>query len=296
MSFTGQINFGYPITSQNIITNVPDNAVLPLSIGSSLQGNVLGVTFETLKSQISPPSVIGINGTSLYSTNPLAGPVGPLDNIAFGTEAGLNATNAERSNFLGAWSGKGATNSYNCNFIGMQAGWNATGVGGSNFFGANAGASAVDSYGANFIGGGAGYLSAGSQYSNFIGPMAGYNAPGNYNSNFIGFSTGHNASNAYNSNFIGAEAGYGTTNANNSTFIGNQAGMNSTGNNVNAFGKQAHKGGSLSGQTVFANATLPSYVNRAAATTAITIPNGAVAGSTYLYYNQTTFAVEAVRL
>ena len=52
MSFTGQINFGYPLTSNNIITTVPDNAVLPLSIGSSLQGNVLGVTFETLKSQV----------------------------------------------------------------------------------------------------------------------------------------------------------------------------------------------------------------------------------------------------
>jgi hypothetical protein len=52
MSFQGQINFGYPITSQNIITDIPDNAVLPLSIGTSLQGNILGVTFETLKSQI----------------------------------------------------------------------------------------------------------------------------------------------------------------------------------------------------------------------------------------------------
>jgi len=53
MSFKGQINFGYPITSQNIITTIPDEAVLPLSIGSSLQGNTLGVTFGDLKSQIS---------------------------------------------------------------------------------------------------------------------------------------------------------------------------------------------------------------------------------------------------
>ena len=72
--------------------------------------------------------------------------------------------------------------------------------------------------------------------------------------------------------------------------------MGSTGNNVNAFGYQAHKGGTLSGQTVFANATLPTFANRAAATTAITVPNGAVAGNTYLYYNQTTFAIEGVRL
>jgi hypothetical protein len=72
--------------------------------------------------------------------------------------------------------------------------------------------------------------------------------------------------------------------------------MNSTGNNVNAFGYQAHKAGTLSGQTVFANATLPSYVDRTAATTAINVPNGAISGNTYLYYNQTTFAIEAVRL
>lgn len=52
MSFQGQINFGYPITSQNIITDIPDNAVLPLTVGSSLKGNILGVTFETLKSQL----------------------------------------------------------------------------------------------------------------------------------------------------------------------------------------------------------------------------------------------------
>ena len=52
MSFTGQFNFGYPITSQNIITNIPNNAVLPLTVGSSLKGNILGITFETLKSQV----------------------------------------------------------------------------------------------------------------------------------------------------------------------------------------------------------------------------------------------------
>jgi hypothetical protein len=72
--------------------------------------------------------------------------------------------------------------------------------------------------------------------------------------------------------------------------------MNSTGNNVNAFGVQAHKGGTLSGQTVFSNTSLPSYANRAAAVAAITVALGAVAGNTYFYYNQTTFAIEGVRL
>lgn len=45
-----------------------------------------------------------------------------------------------------------------------------------------------------------------------------------------------------------------------------------------------------------AAASLPSFLNRAAAVLAITIPNGATVGSTNLYYNQTTFAIEAVKL
>ena len=262
MSFQGQINFGYPITSQNIITDIPDNAVLPLSMGSSLQGNILGVTFGDLKSQVSSPSVIAVNGTSLYSTNPLAGPINPDNNIALGSSAGTNATNAFASVLLGTQAGYEATNIVFSNFIG-----NATG-----------------GFAINVVN------------SNFIGNSAGYNAPNASQSNFFGFAAGTNAVSANNSNFIGQNAGTNAALANNSNFLGKEAGMNSSGNNVNAFGNQAHKGGSLSGQTVFANATLPSYVNRAAATTAINVPNGAVAGSTYLYYNQTTFAIEAVRL
>ena len=46
----------------------------------------------------------------------------------------------------------------------------------------------------------------------------------------------------------------------------------------------------------FSNVSFASYANRAAATTAITVPNGARAGNTYLYYNQATFAIEGVRL
>jgi hypothetical protein len=48
--------------------------------------------------------------------------------------------------------------------------------------------------------------------------------------------------------------------------------------------------------TIFANSSLPSYANRAAATTAITVGNGGSANSTYLYYNEATFAIEGVRL
>jgi len=70
------------------------------------------------------------------------------------------------------------------------------------------------------------------------------------------------------------------------TFIGDAAGydvMSDTGNSINS-------------QFVIANTNMPSYTDRTAATTAITVLLGAVAGNTYLYYNQTTFAIEGVRL
>lgn len=55
-------------------------------------------------------------------------------------------------------------------------------------------------------------------------------------------------------------------------------------------------GNSLNGQFIISNSTLPSYANRAAATSAITTANGAVAGNTYMYFNQATFTIAAVRL
>jgi len=208
-----------------------------------------------------PPSVIGVNGTSLYSTTPLAGPVGLLDNIALGSEAGQNATTAERSNFIGLNAGKNSSGIAD-NFIGRMAGENANNSSQSNFIGNSAGKQTNNAYWSNFIGGYAGISSSNAYSSNFIGYLAGYESSGTFRSNFFG----------------------------------QEAGMLSTGNNVNAFGYQAHRTGTLSGQTVFSNASFASYTNRTAATTAITVPNGARAGNTYLYYNQTTFTIEAVRL
>lgn len=218
-----------------------------------------------LIAQNAPASSIATNGTSLYSTNPLAGPLvgelGNIGNIILGEQAGENSE------------------IFNSNFLGPQAGRNATYARNSNFLGYSAGINATNANNSNFLGNGAGQFAINASYSNFFGNNAGAEA---------------NA--AYQSNFLGSYAGTLATTANNSNFFGYEAGMNSTGNNVNAFGYQANKGGTLSGQTVFSNASLPSYTNRSAATTAITVPNGAVAGNTYLYYNQTTFAIEAVRL
>ena len=118
MSFTGQINFGYPLTSNNIITTVPDNAVLPLSIGSSLQGNILGVTFGDLKSQIAPTF-----------TN---------CNIAFGEDALSSITTGEKNVGIGCKSLENNTTGDNNIAIGYNVlNSNVTGYD-NNGFGLNA--------------------------------------------------------------------------------------------------------------------------------------------------------------
>jgi hypothetical protein len=44
------------------------------------------------------------------------------------------------------------------------------------------------------------------------------------------------------------------------------------------------------------NVSLPSYLNYATASASITIGAGGVTGTTYLYYDQTTNSIGAVRL
>lgn len=224
-----------------------------------------------------PPSSIATLGSSLYSTNPSTSGFGTNNGIFLGADAGFNAPNSDYAIFIGNGAGSTSVYAVRSNFIGNSAGYQAT---------------AEDS---NFIGRQAG-INANALNSNFFGTQAGSNVTNTQNSNFLGKEAGKNAGNSNNSNFLGQNAGSGAVAANNCNFLGQEAGMNSLGGNVNAFGYQAHKGGTLSGQTVFVNATLPSFVDRAAATTAITVANGAVAGNTYLYYNQTTFAIEGVRL
>jgi hypothetical protein len=144
MSFQGQINFGYPLTAHNIITTIPDNAVLPLSIGSSLQGNTLGVTFGDLKSQIVPTYTdcnISIGENALFSiTN-------GTSNVAIGCDSlrnntigninigiGINALRNNSSGYINTAIGKSSlyscTNGFQNAAFGADASYNlTTGVG-----------------------------------------------------------------------------------------------------------------------------------------------------------------------
>ena len=94
---------------------------------------------------------------------------------------------------------------------------------------------------------------------------------------------------------MGESAGQLNTGSNVNAF-GYRAANESTGSDVNAFGYEAGKFNGITGATIFSNASLPSYLNYAAASAAITVGAGASAGCTYLYYDQTTFSVGAVRI
>jgi hypothetical protein len=72
----------------------------------------------------------------------------------------------------------------------------------------------------------------------------------------------------------------------NVTFIGRGAGYNGT----------LDVGNALSTAFGIGNLTLPSFVNYATASASITVGTGGVTGTTYLYYDQTSCSIGAVRL
>ena len=84
--------------------------------------------------------------------------------------------------------------------------------------------------------------------------------------------------------------------------IGLGALASGTGDDVIALGNHAGvdavygTANTLNNQFIISNDNLPSFANRAAAVAAINLVGGAAADNTYLYYNQATFCVEAVRL
>jgi len=96
-------------------------------------------------------------------------------------------------------------------------------------------------------------------------------------------------------NAIGLEAALNNEGSDVNAFGYGAAGSN-TGYNVNAFGNSAGSANGISGATIFSNDTMPSYLDYAAASTAITVPNGGSANCTYLYHDQTTNSIGAVRL
>jgi hypothetical protein len=195
------------LTGQNIESTY--QRILQISGSSVYNGTGSLVTIANAVTSSYP---ITVTGSSLYSTAPVTSNISNNGVVAFGSNAGNNATNAASSIFIGNNAGQNASLAAYSNFLGAGAGLNATNAFYSNFLGANAGNSA-----------------SGASYSNFFGFRAGYGATGAGNSNFLGANTGEGASNALNSNFLGQAAGYYAVNAANSNFLGNGAGQSAIG-------------------------------------------------------------------
>ena len=96
-------------------------------------------------------------------------------------------------------------------------------------------------------------------------------------------------------NFQGTSAGVGNIGGD-VIALGFQAALNNEGNKIIALGANAANGNKLSDSFIISNNTLPSYANFAAASAAITVLLGASPGSTYLYHDQATNSIGAVRL
>ena len=170
------------ITGSLVITG---STTSTLGFTGSLQG-----TASWANNAITSSRPINTLGTTLYSTNPVAGPgFSTNNNIFLGNETAA------------------ASNTSDSNFLGYRAGYSASNASFSNFFGQQAG-----------------IYARGALNSNFIGNSVGSNATNASDSNFFGSSAGSNATNAFNSNFFGKAAGFGANNASYSTLIGFKAG------------------------------------------------------------------------
>jgi co-chaperonin GroES (HSP10) len=101
---------------------------------------------------------------------------------------------------------------------------------------------------------------------------------------------------------VGQSSGIGSTGAS-GVYLGKNAGKENTGTSVVAIGTDAGYdgvagGNSLPNMFIIANTHLPSYANHAAAEAVIDPSSGGtgIPGNTYLYHNQATDSIGAVRL
>ena len=179
-----------------------------------------GPAFILNKPTISP-QVIAVSGTTLYSTNPAAGPNFPTTNaIVFGNSAGANANFSNNSIFLGNLAGNNAPSCSDSYFTGNGAGRNASSCYSSFFIGTEAGMNASASYRTIAIGFRAAYDQDNSQESAFIGHGSGAG-----DNPFFPLSFNNGAS-----TFIGTLAGNGCKNSPRTVSIGYGSTVGAQGN------------------------------------------------------------------
>lgn len=208
----------------------PNNAYLVVGVwqdGNRKSGaaNNAYPSYAIPVSQVAGKQVIDVLGSSLYSTDPPAGPNFNTNNSIFlGRESGYNATSSFYSVFLGPYSGREASNSYYSNMIGYQAGAQSSNLSGCNIFGFNAGYGS-GSYGSVMIGSSAGQYTGNNSYESvFIGTQAGDTMTSSNRSVATGWFAGRQSSSLPSSVLIGQATGANTSSSPALVAIGSYAG------------------------------------------------------------------------
>lgn len=279
------LNFISWIRGRRQVTAVdPAKTLIPVGIKDSKRDDdylSCVITVEDLASQIASPAVIEAVGDTIYTTTPSTQNPSDQSSIFFGFNSGYNTQ---------------GNNVYSIIGLGRRTAFQSGNINNCILLGIETGQALQNSSDTIAIGQFAAYQANNLTQSICIGRDAGYDNDDSGNAVFIGNRAGRNSLLNNQSIFIGNQAGENADGSNSSIYIGVQAGLNSSASNTICLGPAAGIGNQLNSMTIFSNSSLPSYANRAAAVAAITIPNGAVANNTYLYYNQTTFAIEGIRL
>lgn len=235
-------------------------------------GTIALTTTVTLQSVLAGTNKNLTNGINLQGTGAGGGTFSGININAFGTNAAQNNTGS----YINALGGNAAVanSGNNINALGYAAAANNTGQ-------------VVNALGSNAAENNSG------TYVNALGLNAAKDNAGD-NVNAFGYDAGRNNLGTY-VNAFGYLAAKGNIGSNVNALGGSAAQVN-TGSDVNAFGINAGYFNNINGATIFSNASLPSYANYAAASAAITIGAGGSIDCTYLYHDQATNSIGAVRL
>jgi len=265
---------GYVIPSITEIRNEPPVSTSPIAVIPTLQ-EVLDYNRELLNGLIFLGTLSGDNNS------------GASDVIGIGTEAAQNNTGA----FVSAVGYLAAKNNTANAVTAMGAGAAVNNTG-TNVaaFGQTAGATNTGNWTA-FLGDGTGSGNIGNEVA-----AVGHNAAlGNQGSDVVAI--GETAAESNTGNKVNA-IGKAAADSNSGTgviAIGEEAGKNNSGNDVIAIGYKAGESNAIGAAVILSNTELPSYLDYTAASAAITVIAGATTG-TYLYHDQTTNSIGAVRI
>lgn len=274
-------------TGEILATNLTGNQTLQLPDNSGTFALLSDITPATLQAVTAGTNKDLVNGINLQGTGAGTSQTG-IDVIGIGTNAVVNNSgtdvigigiDAARDNSGNYSIGIGSTSLYqNTKDV-------AIGIGNGSLY-QNSGDQSVG------IGNFGGYQNSGD-YAICVGISAGQDNSG---TDSIGIGRYSNYQNTGNEVIgIGHNACNGNTGSN-SVGLGAGALESNTGSDVVALGYTAGLGNTLSGMTIISNNSLPSYLDFAAASAAINVGTGATTGSTYLYHDQTTNSIGAVRI